>query len=216
MGVRRFSGCMDVPSPRRQRITQAAMRLFAASRYDAVQIDDVARAAGVAKPTLYRYFATKQQLFLEGFDALLGELVEELDAIGETTETASLALPKMIRILLDKLGGDNADARLIGGSEKRFGTAARKRLCARARQIRTSLASVLRRGVEQHEFRDIDPDFVALAILGSVRMVATKTPIRQRAAAARAIAEIVTVGIAADARREAVASRGAERCARAQ
>jgi AcrR family transcriptional regulator len=182
---------------RRARIVDAAARLFAATRYDAVQIDDVARAAGVAKPTLYRYFATKEELFLEAFDTLLGEVAAEMADISDRGDEAKQTVAEMVRILLEKLGGNNSGARLFDGSGKRFGLHTRMRLQARTRQIQDSLAAAVKRGIDIGEFRDIDPDFVALAIIGSLRMIATKIPSRRRAAAARTIAGILIEGISA-------------------
>lgn len=48
---------------RYQRILVAAARLGAESDYERVQMHDVARAAGVAIATLYRYFPSKAHLF---------------------------------------------------------------------------------------------------------------------------------------------------------
>ena len=47
---------------RRRRVLDAAATLAAAGGYDAVQMRDVAREAGVALGTLYRYFASKDHL----------------------------------------------------------------------------------------------------------------------------------------------------------
>lgn len=47
---------------RRQRVIDAAMKLAAEGGYDAVQMRDVAREAGVALGTIYRYFASKDHL----------------------------------------------------------------------------------------------------------------------------------------------------------
>src|SRR5215469_2337222 len=52
----------------RERILQAARELFASDRPD-VQVDDVARRAGVGVGTVYRHFPDKE--------ALMGELVRE-------------------------------------------------------------------------------------------------------------------------------------------
>lgn len=48
---------------RRADILAAALEVFAANGFANARLDDVARAAGVAKGTLYLYFADKQALF---------------------------------------------------------------------------------------------------------------------------------------------------------
>jgi AcrR family transcriptional regulator len=50
---------------RRALIVQAAGRLFGERGYATTRLDDVAAAAGVTKPVLYRHFADKQALYLE-------------------------------------------------------------------------------------------------------------------------------------------------------
>lgn len=52
------------PAERRALIIDAAGRLFGADGHDATRLDDVAAAAGVTKPILYRHFASKQDLYL--------------------------------------------------------------------------------------------------------------------------------------------------------
>src|SRR5438270_8734118 len=64
-------------------IVSAALALFAERGFGATKLDDVARAAGIAKGTIYLYFATKEDLFravvrqellptLERFEAAAG------------------------------------------------------------------------------------------------------------------------------------------------
>jgi len=48
---------------RRDGIVRAAMRLLMDSDYEDIQMRDVAEQSGVALGTLYRYFASKEQLF---------------------------------------------------------------------------------------------------------------------------------------------------------
>jgi len=52
------------PEQRRALIVEAAGRLFGEHGYDGTRLDDVARAAGVTKPVLYRHFADKAALYL--------------------------------------------------------------------------------------------------------------------------------------------------------
>ena len=57
------------PEQRRALIVEAAGRLFGEHGYDGTRLDDVARAAGVTKPVLYRHFADKTALYLALLDA---------------------------------------------------------------------------------------------------------------------------------------------------
>ncbi len=47
----------------RERIADAAGRLFGVQRFHEVRMDDIAAEAGVSKGTLYRYFADKEDLY---------------------------------------------------------------------------------------------------------------------------------------------------------
>ena len=54
-----------LPAPERlAMIIQAAGRLFGERGYDGARLDQIAGAAGVTKPILYRHFADKQDLYL--------------------------------------------------------------------------------------------------------------------------------------------------------
>ncbi len=52
------------PQQRRQLIIDAAGRLFGERGYDGTRLDDVAAAAGITKPVLYRHFDDKTALYL--------------------------------------------------------------------------------------------------------------------------------------------------------
>jgi AcrR family transcriptional regulator len=67
---------------RRATIVEAAGRLFGARGYDGTRLDDVAAAAGVTKPILYRHFADKERLYL----ALLERHRADLDRFAVPAE----------------------------------------------------------------------------------------------------------------------------------
>ncbi len=56
-------------------IGEAAMRLFLASGFDAVTMDQIAREAGISRRSLFRYFGTKE-------DIVLGNLADMGRAVG--------------------------------------------------------------------------------------------------------------------------------------
>jgi TetR/AcrR family transcriptional regulator, regulator of mycofactocin system len=80
-----------------EHITDVALELFAARGFDEVSVDDVAHAAGIARRTLFRYYASKNAILWGDFDAHLAHLRELLDnvdprvAMGQALRTALLA-----------------------------------------------------------------------------------------------------------------------------
>ncbi|MEU8249477.1 TetR family transcriptional regulator [Nonomuraea sp. NPDC048916] len=61
----------------RRRIAETALRLFAERGYDEVTVNEVAEAAGVAKVTLFAYFATKECLVLDEVKEDMARIVTE-------------------------------------------------------------------------------------------------------------------------------------------
>ncbi|WP_448319341.1 TetR/AcrR family transcriptional regulator [Streptomyces sp. CO7] len=57
----------------RDAIAEAAISLFLAHGFDKVSVNDIAAAAEVSKPTLFRYFPTKEDLVLHRFADHQGE-----------------------------------------------------------------------------------------------------------------------------------------------
>ncbi len=63
---------------KRERIHQAAQRLFMQLGFEATSMDAIAEAAAVSKPTLYRYYQSKEALFIAVLEHLaLHQLSED-------------------------------------------------------------------------------------------------------------------------------------------
>lgn len=68
---------MALDEDRRARIVQAATALFSSYGYRRTSMDELARQAGVAKPTLYAYFEDKQSVFSAVVDDVLARILDE-------------------------------------------------------------------------------------------------------------------------------------------
>jgi AcrR family transcriptional regulator len=91
-----------MPRPRAQLDTVALARAFAAGG-PATPIDDVAAAAGVAKPTLYARGGSKAELFALALDAEAERLLERLDGATRASDVARVLdehPPEGLRLLL--------------------------------------------------------------------------------------------------------------------
>ncbi|CAA9481601.1 MAG: hypothetical protein AVDCRST_MAG17-206 [uncultured Solirubrobacterales bacterium] len=93
-GPRRING-----DQRRELIALAAGRLFAASGYAGTRMEDVAAAADVTKPMVYRHFGSKKELYL----ALLARHEDDLPTFVEGVEADSSASGEiLVRGILDR------------------------------------------------------------------------------------------------------------------
>jgi AcrR family transcriptional regulator len=193
---------MTLPLPassrndRRQRIVIAASQMFAERAYVEVQMDDLARAAEVAKPTIYRYFSSKEDLFLEALDGTMSEMVAEVSRVADETSPAGLVLRRMIFAALKSFAQCTAAIRALDGTDSALGERGRAMLRRRGRQIREEFVRVLQRGIADNDLRALDPDLTSRAILGAVRMTATADDAPHDERAALSLTELLLHGLA--------------------
>ena len=75
---------------KRQGIMEAAITVFSRTGYHRAKIKDIADEAGVGKGTVYEYFETKEDLFLQAGELLFDQYVEtqkmSMDAVADSKE----------------------------------------------------------------------------------------------------------------------------------
>jgi AcrR family transcriptional regulator len=84
---------------RREVVLRSARRLFGTAGYEGTTLDDVAAAAGVTKPIVYRHFASKEALYL----AVLDRHSDDFPIFFEGIEVAGNGTPDlMVGTILDR------------------------------------------------------------------------------------------------------------------
>ena len=68
------------PGTSRRAVTRTALELFAQRGFEETTVDDIAEALGVSRRTLFRYFASKNDMVWGDFDWVLERLHRCLDA----------------------------------------------------------------------------------------------------------------------------------------
>jgi len=103
---------------RRAQLLETGARLFTEQGYEAISMNDVARAAGISKGLLYHYFPSKQEFFAATLQAAAQELaaVTQTDAAAPPLEQVEQALDAYLAWI-----EENADAyrAVLGASEAR-------------------------------------------------------------------------------------------------
>ena len=85
-------------------VLEGARQVFMASGFEAANVDDIARAAGVSKATLYSYFPDKAQLFSEVVRCECGHMAEttiqQIDLSAPIRDVLSGVATHLLRYLL--------------------------------------------------------------------------------------------------------------------
>src|SRR5438105_13700252 len=110
------------PEARRAAILSAALEEFTARGYEGARLDDVAKRAGVAKGTIYLYFADKQSLFQELVRSMVHPVLGMLDKLRDVDIPARMLVETLLTTFVREIYGTRRKdlIRLILNEEPRF------------------------------------------------------------------------------------------------
>ncbi|NTV94288.1 MAG: TetR/AcrR family transcriptional regulator [Thiobacillus sp.] len=165
-----------LPSPRWQRraearpqeLLEAALAVFVERGYAATRLDEVARRAGVAKATLYLYYANKLELFKAVVrHALIAGLDEAALGQVEMPEGSRARLSRLLRLFGQRVACSPLSGipKLVMAEAGNFPEVARFYHDEVIRRGRDLVTGILRRGIETGEFRAIDVDHAWRAVI---------------------------------------------------
>jgi AcrR family transcriptional regulator len=81
-------GTVAGTDPAAERLLETARVAFARHGYDGVSVGEICDAAGIAKGTFYRYFDSKDAIFIAAARSTVDAVGEELDRLGDTLSHA--------------------------------------------------------------------------------------------------------------------------------
>jgi len=153
---------------KRRHILEVASRIFSAHNYHAVSMDQVARLARVGKGTLYRYFDSKEDLYLALLDSALLLLTERLEEEEKAALPPDQTLARMVGAIVHTFSEHLASFRILNGDEARLIVRKRELFQARRRRIAMLLGRVLEKGAAGGVFRAVDPAATPSLLIGMV------------------------------------------------
>jgi len=152
----------------RERILRAAESVFLSQEFHEALMEDVARASGVGKGTLYRYFPSKRALYrallVDGMDRLRSELT----AAGAGPEEPLLKLGRLVRGFLEHFGTRRRLLALVSRHESQPG---RNEWRRRRADFVAVFEAALAEGIGAGQLRPIDPRLGANLLVGMLRGV---------------------------------------------
>jgi AcrR family transcriptional regulator len=155
--------------PKRERILAAALKLFAHEPYQAVTMDRVAEAAGVAKGTLYLYFPSKDALYL----GVLSDGLDSAYRVQQNSADPKLALVERMRrsiaVTVEFYDQRRDFLRFYATEEPRLAEARNRIIEASRERNFNFFASLIEEGIRTSVFAPVDPRLATFTIQGSIR-----------------------------------------------
>ena len=159
----------------KERVINAAVKIFAKKGFYRTTVEDIAHAAGVAKGTLYLYFKDKESLYLATLEKHFDRAVMVLTEIETTDQSAEEKMRNIAAQFIDYMTGLK-DAYPVFTFENLHTTGRimkkiRPLVMPRVVQMTRIISRIVEEGVARGEFIDVEPRIAAFYFLSTIRTV---------------------------------------------
>lgn len=206
------AGKKATPEPaspgKRERILDAAVRVFAAEGFYNAKVSQIANAAGVADGTIYLYFKSKDELLISLFEDRMDRVLATLrEALGPTpdgqTPGAVERLRRVIELHLGLIEKNPEMGEVITVELRQSSKFIREYQNPKFGEFLRLIAGAVSDGQKSGELRpDLDPQLTARALFGAldeialawiVRPASAKQPARQKGELGRAAQQLAAL-----------------------
>lgn len=175
---------MTTTVPTRDRLLEAARELIEEGGYGAASVAAIAERTGFAPSTLYRHFASKEELFVEVFRAVCDRELRAMAAAADAMTPGSPCVDRLETVLATFADRALRRRRLAWAliAEPVDPLVDAERLAYRER-YRALYARTLRQGIASGELPDQNAELVAAALVGGCgeALVGPLSPVGGRA-----------------------------------
>ena len=159
-------GRSELRERKRRAVLQAAARLFTERGYDRTSLDDIAKALGVSKRTIYYYVENKEDIMSAcgqlATDWLQTPLTAARDQATPPLERLRAFMREYLRLIRSDFG-----ACMVAAREFPLSEAARERVLTGIRGTDALVRDLIREGQRDGSIGDCDPAYAAAAIFGA-------------------------------------------------
>ncbi|NOY93337.1 MAG: TetR/AcrR family transcriptional regulator [Deltaproteobacteria bacterium] len=156
-------------SDKRERILEAAIRVFAQGGFYATRVSDIAKEAGVADGTIYLYFENKDDVLISIFQDRIGKLIEVLREVAGRDEPVDERVRRIIELQLGLLEGRRDLAEVITVNLRQSSKLLKQYGAPLFTEYLELIASVIAEGQRSGVFReDVSSRVAARALWGGL------------------------------------------------
>ena len=153
----------------RQRIREAAIRVFAREGFDRASVKSIAVEAGVAVGSIYNHFEDKDDLLVSIFEEEFNARLSFLDELRSGSGPVLLQIEALIEAHFQKVRQYPELAELLLYERFRPGGRLRERIIPLQRRIVERIEEILRTGIDAGWVRPCQPRVVAQALVDLVQ-----------------------------------------------
>lgn len=155
------------PGGRRLDIMDIAAALFDEHGYHSTSMEDIADRVGLAKPTLYHYFRSKDEILFEIHNAMIEViLATHEDRLPGVAGRWGELLKGMIGDVIQLMETHPGHLRIFFEHQRELPDHYKTTIRSKRKRYRDHVRDVIANGIRDHEFRDVDVDLATLAVLG--------------------------------------------------
>ena len=162
-----------VPEGKRERILDAAIKVFAAEGFYNAKVSQIAHEAGVADGTIYLYFKSKDDLLINLFEDRMEMVNANLREAIDTESTAEARLKRIVKLHLELVEQNRDMAEVISVELRQSSKFIREYSNPKFAEFLRTIAGAVVEGQRTGELRaNIDPYLFARALFGALDEIA--------------------------------------------
>jgi len=151
---------------RRAQVVALAADLFDRDGYPSISMEQIAAAAGIAKPTLYHYFRSKDEILRGVHESFIGTLLERQDErVRLGLAPADLLLGAMTDIF-GLMETHRGYVRVFFEHHRELPDAARREIRVKRDRYERLIRDAVDQGIQDGTFRGVDPGAATMAVFG--------------------------------------------------
>jgi TetR/AcrR family transcriptional regulator, cholesterol catabolism regulator len=151
---------------RRAAIIALAAKLFDEHGYANVSMEQIALAAGLAKPSLYHYFRGKDEILRGIHETFIDILLERHEQRQQLDLSPALLILGAMTDIYGLMETHRGHVRVFFEHHRELPDSVREEIRVKRDRYQQQIRESIERGIEDGQFRDVDPEAATLAVFG--------------------------------------------------
>lgn len=153
----------------RQAIVRGAAEVFAQREFHEVLTDDIAQRLGIGKGTIYRYFGSKEELYLAAIGQGLDGLHAAVTAVLRQDAPLETTIEAVVRTMINYFWRQRDFFVLMHRLEPKLKARERADWRKRRAEVMTMIRRVLEAGIPRGEIGHVNPELAVELLFGMIR-----------------------------------------------